>query len=155
MILHNVGTALAIRTTVIYGPDPQRKNTVYQLIKALSAGGGSFRAPTDQTTTPTFSPDLALASVILAEKGMSGVIHVSGPEVCSRYDLAQEACRVFGLDEKKLSPCLTADLNQKAKRPLKAGLLCPRVELLTGVRMRTPKEGLDLSKKLMDAGGPT
>jgi dTDP-4-dehydrorhamnose reductase len=89
--------------------------------------------------------------VILAERGASGVVHVAGPQVMNRYELALEACRVFGLDETKLTPCSTADLNQRARRPLKAGLLCPRLEVLTGLRMKTPREGLESLRKLINA----
>ena len=54
-----------VRTTVVYGPDPQRKNYVYQLVRRLRAGE-RMRVPRDQISSPTYNRDLAAAVVELA-----------------------------------------------------------------------------------------
>jgi dTDP-4-dehydrorhamnose reductase len=51
-------SALVIRTTVVYGPDPNEKNFVAQLRRRLG-GGEPMRVPADQVSSPTFNLDLA------------------------------------------------------------------------------------------------
>ena len=95
--------AAIVRTTVVYGPEPQGKNFVYQLIRRGRAGE-RMRAPDDQISSPTYNADLAAASLELAERGLAGLYHIAGPEVMDRHAFARLACRVFGLDEALLEP---------------------------------------------------
>jgi dTDP-4-dehydrorhamnose reductase len=114
--------ALVIRTTTVYGPDPNGKNFLYSLRKGL-AGTKPFRVPADQISTPTYNLDLAAAVVALAESGAHGVFHVAGPDVVSRLEFARRAAAVMGLDPANLLGVSTAELAQIAARPLQAGLL--------------------------------
>lgn len=148
MLLQNIPGSLVIRTTVVYGEDPQEKNTIYQLLRALKAGE-SFRAASDQMTTPTFNLDLAEAAVLLAERGASGIIHAAGPQRMSRLDFAVEACNVFGFDPQKITPVKTSDLNLKAARPLEAGLDSSKLYEDHDMKLQTPAEGLEKMKTLL------
>jgi dTDP-4-dehydrorhamnose reductase len=132
--------AIVIRTTVVYGVDAQEKNFVYQLL-VRGRASERMKVPADQRSSPTYVEDLAAASLALVDKRAHGVFHVAGPEVVDRYELACDACRVFGLDPGFLDPVTTASLGQKAARPLDAGL---RVERITGlgITMRGPRAGL-------------
>jgi dTDP-4-dehydrorhamnose reductase len=132
---------LVVRTTVVYGPEPQGKNFVYQLLHRARRGE-PMRVPTDQRSSPTYNPDLAAATVELAERGVTGVVHVAGPEVVDRHAFARLACEVFDLDPGFLEPVTTAGLRQRAARPLDAGLRTDRVRALVTVPLRRPKDGL-------------
>jgi dTDP-4-dehydrorhamnose reductase len=118
--------ALIIRTTVVYGSDPREKNFLYSLKRLLSSGK-TMRVPTDQISTPTYNLDLASATLKLVRAGETGVFHVCGSELLSRYDFALIAARIMGLDASLILGVSTAELNQKAPRPLHAGL---RIEKL-------------------------
>lgn len=133
--------ALVVRTTVVYGPDAQAKNFVYQLRRRLSAGE-RMRVPSDQWSSPTYNRDLAAASVELVERGITGLHHLAGIAVLDRYAFARIVCEVFGLDAALLEPVATADLGQRAPRPLRAGLLTGRARAVLAAPLRGPVEGL-------------
>src|SRR5262245_28146345 len=133
--------ALVVRTTVVYGPEPQGKNFVYQLRRRIAAGE-TMKVPADQRSSPTFNVDLATATVELVERACCGVVHVAGPSVIDRYAFARLACDVFGLDASLVIPVATADLQQRAARPLNAGLRIDRVRRQIATPLRDPAAGL-------------
>jgi dTDP-4-dehydrorhamnose reductase len=131
-----------IRTTTVYGPDPNGRNFLYSLRKGLG-GTKPFRVPSDQISTPTYNLDLAAAVVALSESDAQGVFHVAGPDVSSRLEFAQRAAAVMGLDRANLFGVSTAELAQIAPRPLRAGLLTGRLAShLPEIRMRGIEEGI-------------
>src|SRR5207249_1441277 len=89
--------AAIIRTTVVYGVEPQGKNFVYQLLRRVRSGE-PVHVPRDQISTPTYNLDLAAATVELIEREVVGVTHVAGPDALDRYAFALEVCAAFGLD---------------------------------------------------------
>src|SRR6185437_8716613 len=113
--------SLVLRTTTVYGPDPQGKNFLYTLRRLLSSGQ-TMRVPTDQLATPTYHEDLARANLALLAGGHSGLFHAAGPTILSRIDFARLACRLLSLDASLLIPLTTPQLHQRAARPLIAGL---------------------------------
>ncbi|MBI4247656.1 MAG: SDR family oxidoreductase [Candidatus Rokubacteria bacterium] len=140
--------ALVVRTTVAYGPEPQGKNFVYQLLRRARAGE-RMTVPADQRSSPTYNADLAAASVELAERGLSGVFHVAGPEILDRHAFARLACEVFGLDPGFLVAVRTAELGQRAPRPLRAGLRIDRARAVLGTPLRGPREGLEAMRRAL------
>lgn len=116
---------LIIRTTVVFGHEPEGRNFIERLRRAL-AQGHTLVVPSDQIGTPTYAPNLARAAVALADLGESGVFHVAGCGVVSRDDFAREAARTFELSPGLIQSSLTSDFNQTARRPLRAGLVCDR-----------------------------
>lgn len=144
---------VVIRTTVVYGPEPQGKNFVYQMLRRARTGE-TTRAPRDQISSPTYNVDLAAATVELIERNFRGVLHVAGPTVLDRHAFAQEVCAVFGLDGSLVEPVETAALGQRARRPLRAGLAIGRARGLLRTPLRSPREGLeDMRRTLEDARG--
>ena len=133
--------ALVVRTTVVYGAEPQGKNFVYRLLRQARAGE-STRAPIDQRSSPTYNPDLAAATLELVDRGARGLFHVAGPVVVDRYAFARTACEVFALDPRLVTPVTTAELGQRARRPLNAGLRIDRVRALVTTALRRPADGL-------------
>ena len=136
------GGALVLRTTVVYGPDPQGKNYLAQLRRNLAAGR-PMRVPEDQISTPTYNRDLIRAMLGLVEAGATGVFHVCGPERMDRLRFAREAARALGLDGSLLEGVSTAELGQRAVRPLAAGLHTAKLTgLYPALRPRTVSEAL-------------
>ena len=119
--------ALTLRTTWVYGPERQGKNFAYQLVRNF-AEGKPLNCPSDQISSPSYGPDVALAAVILAEQERSGIIHVSNPEVLNRVDFARDVMRAMGLDPALIVGKTTLELGQTARRPLNSGLLTPLLD---------------------------
>ena len=141
-----------IRTTVVYGPEPQGKNFVYQVLRRARAGE-PVRAPSDQVSSPTYNVDLAAATVELIEQDFRGVLHVAGPSVVDRWTFAREVCAVFGLTETVVEPIETAALGQRARRPLRAGLEIARARTLLKTPLRAPREALEDMRRTLEGGG--
>jgi dTDP-4-dehydrorhamnose reductase len=144
--------ALILRTTVVYGPEPQGKNFIYQLARALTSGKG-MTLPEDQLSTATYNRDLARASVELVEAGESGLWNVSGPENIGRADFGRLAAEVFGLDAGLIRGETTAKLAQKARRPLTGGLEGTKLRVRLGWEMASPRRGLERMRSELDAAG--
>ncbi len=113
--------ALIARTSWVFGPERQGKNFAYQLIRSLSAGK-SLTCPSDQRSNPSYGPDVALASVLLAEQERSGLVHVVGPDLCDRVQFAHALARGFKLDPDLIVSQTTAEIGQTTARPLDGGL---------------------------------
>src|SRR5262245_22644965 len=79
---------LTVRTSWVFGPERQGKNFAYQLLRGLNQGKPMV-CPSDQISSPGYGPDVALAVVLLVEQGISGLIHVVGPEVMDRVAFAR------------------------------------------------------------------
>jgi dTDP-4-dehydrorhamnose reductase len=76
----------------------------------------------------------------------TGVYHVAGRDIVSRYDFALKLATVFGFDRELISPVKTSTLNQPAQRPLRSGLVTLKAEVELGYRPSTVEEGLTLLK---------
>lgn len=116
-------TSLIIRTTVVYGPDPHKKNFAYQVHKAASSAKQKpIYVPVDQISSPTYNRDLARLSILLVENNMSGVVNVAGPDRMNRVAFAKKLVKHLHGDPKIIKPIKTEELKQAAARPLDAGL---------------------------------
>ena len=134
--------ALIVRTTVVFGHDPAQKNFLYSLRRLLGSGK-PMRVPADQISTPTYNRDLAAATVALVNSGQTGIFHVCGPELLSRYDFALLAAERLALDTSLLSAAPTSELTQKAPRPLTAGLSIGKLKsTLPGFRMMSNADAI-------------
>ncbi len=144
---------LIVRTSWVYGPERQGKNFSYQLAKALSAGK-TLECPSDQISSPSYGPDVALAVVSLVELGQSGLIHVAGPEVMDRVEFARGIAKGFGLDPGLIVGKTTDELGQVVPRPLNGGLSTPRLDAILPGIMRPVAESMsDFLVKLSTVEG--
>ena len=137
-ILSEHPQALVIRTTTVYGPDPQGKNFLYTLRRLLSEGK-PMRVPNDQLANPTYVDDLATAAIALLQAGHTGLFHAAGPDFLSRYDFALQACAILELSPATMASVSTPDLAQPAARPLLGGLVSAKLDAaLVPILGRTP-----------------
>lgn len=132
---------LILRTAWVYGPDPREMNFAIRLVRALQRGE-PVKVPQDQWGTPTWAPDLANVTRDLVDRGATGTYHVVGPDYLSRLDLSRRVCRAFSLDEAALQPIDTADLNQRAARPLRVRMDTSTLDALLPNAVRPVDAGL-------------
>lgn len=145
-VLGTLTRALVVRTSVVYGPERQEKNSVYQLLRACRSGKG-FRPAVDQRASPSYNPDVAAATVECCERELHGTWHLAGADVLDRMAYARLVCRVFDLDAACLTPTTTAELGQKAARPLNGGLRIGKAQ----AQLRTPLRGVEAGLRAMRA----
>jgi dTDP-4-dehydrorhamnose reductase len=141
LIMQRACDALIVRTTIVYGEDPQRKNFICRLVSAL-CGGQEVEVASDQISTPTYAPALADAVFDLLAAGARGVFNIAGRHSVARDEFAREAARVFGVDPKLIRSRPTFKLNQLARRPLRAGLCVDLAERHLGWELPGYSDGL-------------
>lgn len=138
---------IIIRTTVVFGYDPESKNFVMQLARDLK-NKVPRKVPVDQYSHPAYIKDLADACAELIEKGRNGIYNVVGDDYLNRYEFALLVCKVFKLDKSLLIPAKTKDIGQRAKRPLKGGLLNDKIKKDIKMKFRPIREALmEISKQ--------
>lgn len=70
----------------------------------------------DQTGSPTFTIDVAKATLQLVQRPTYGIYHVTNSGYCTWYQFAKEICEFAGLDI-SIKPITTKELNRPALRP--------------------------------------
>jgi dTDP-4-dehydrorhamnose reductase len=141
VVLQRAREAMIVRTTVVYGHEPQRKNFIYRVLASLRSGQ-RIAVPADQVGTPTYAPALADAVFDLLQAGVRGVINVAGRELVTREEFARAAASAFGEDPALVQPTATAALKQAARRPLNGGLRSEFAERCLGRQLPGYVEGL-------------
>lgn len=85
---------VVVRTCQLFGPDPRRRNFVLHVADVLR-DGGVITASRDMYGTPTYSPLLARELLAIARADSGPELHVSGPDLVSRFDLAMRVAEAF------------------------------------------------------------
>lgn len=89
--------ALIVRTSLIYG-GPDRPGRHEQFVLDVLDGRTEAVFFTDEWRCPIEVGDLAAALLELAAIGSSGIMHIAGSDVVSRYEFACLVARAFGRD---------------------------------------------------------
>jgi dTDP-4-dehydrorhamnose reductase len=112
------GESLVIRTSAVYGRggNRQKGGSFVERILEQARAGRPLRVVSDQTFSPTYSPDLAAAALALVKAGARGLVQVSGAGACSWHEFAVTALRLSGV-EAAVEAIQAADLNLAAARP--------------------------------------
>lgn len=132
---------LIVRTTNVYGFDPESKNFLMALLPKL-ARGEPVRVASDQFGNPTTVKDLCSAVRVLITKRCAGTFHIAGPDLVHRAEWLREAARAFGFDPALVSEAATRELDQPAPRPKRSGLVSDRLHSVVNRRLTGLKDGL-------------
>ena len=127
---------LVVRTSLIYGWRPRIDRNTRWIVGDLRAGK-PVRLFTDELRCPIWVESLAAAIVELAGLTYTGVLHVAGAQVLSRYELGVRLARFHGVDPGPLIPARSRESG--LHRPLDCTLDCSRARAL----LRTPLPGVD------------
>ena len=107
-----------VRTCGLYGIKGSRGkggNFVETMLR-LAAGGGPVRVVDDQTCTPSYTADVARATIDLLATERFGLYHLTNAGSCSWYALAREIYRQAGL-QVECAPITSAEFGAAACRP--------------------------------------
>jgi len=95
--------AAIVRTSLIYGWRPEMDRHTRWIVDGLRAGR-PVRLFTDELRCPVWVESLAAAVVELAGMDYTGVLHVAGAQVLSRYEFGVRLLRFHSLDPSPTCP---------------------------------------------------
>lgn len=110
---------IIVRTAAIYGNAPCRakggRNFIGTMLH-LAATRPEVKVVTDEFTTPTYTLALARQMRLLAEKGESGLYHLTCQGACSWFEFAQAIFEETGT-QITLTPTTSAEFQSPVRRP--------------------------------------
>jgi dTDP-4-dehydrorhamnose reductase len=125
--------ALVVRTSLIYGgARPSRAEQA-----ALETAGSTVFFE-DELRSPVVVSDLAAALLELLETDLTGVLHVAGPDVVSRYELARLFAEAHGRPPEDIARGTIA--TSGLVRPANCALDSSRARALLRTRLRGVQE---------------
>ena len=132
-----------LRTVLVFGvtPDLSRSNIVLWVKKSLEEGK-TIHVVNDQWRTPTLAEDLAMGCYLAASQKATGIYHISGEEMMTPYDIAQETADFFKLDKSLIKATDSSTFKQPAVRPLKTGFIIAKAKKELGYQPHSLREGL-------------
>jgi dTDP-4-dehydrorhamnose reductase len=114
--------AAIVRSSWLFGP--HGRNFV-DTIRRLGTERSELAVVDDQVGCPTYTGHLAPALVVVAERRLTGVLHVAGQGRCSWFDLAKATFEEAGIDC-RVRPQSTAAARLPAPRPALSALASTR-----------------------------
>lgn len=131
------------RTIIVYGivDNMSRSNIVLWAKDALSRGQ-KINVVDDQFRAPTLAEDLADGCILIADKGATGIYHLSGKETMSILELVYKVADYWKLDKSLITPSKSNTLNQPAKRPPYTGFVIDKAKRDLGYNPHSFIEGL-------------
>jgi dTDP-4-dehydrorhamnose reductase len=111
-----------VRSSWLFGP--HGKNFVDTILRA-GADRGELKVVHDQVGCPTYTGHLAQALVDIAERRLTGILHVAGTGWCSWYELAVAALDGAGI-ECTVTKTTAAEFGRPAPRPAYSVLVSER-----------------------------
>ena len=124
--------ACVVRTGWLFGPG--KRNFVDDILNACHRRD-SITIVDDRTGSPTYSLDLALWSIMLAERQATGLWHAVNSGQATWCELACEAVGLAG-NECRVEPIPSSQWPQKAPRPPYTVLGCGKLSEYLGMHPR-------------------
>lgn len=145
------GHPLIVRTTM-YGWNATQKVGLAEWILQRLESAQHVPGFRDVLFTPLLANDLSVLILRMVEKGLTGLYHVAGSEVCSKHDFARAVARVFGLDEGLVDAASIEDSDLSAPRPANTSLRTEKIVRALGLSMPDVSSGLHRFRELRESG---
>jgi dTDP-4-dehydrorhamnose reductase len=110
--------SLVLRVASVYGAHGD--NTVTAVVRSAQAGVPLTLAD-DQVMSPTSASEIVQQTMLLIQRGATGLYHVTGKGQTSRYEFARSVATILGVDV-QLVPVHAADIPGRTPRPLRTPL---------------------------------
>ena len=144
---------IIVRTAWLYS---EHGHNFLKTMLRLTAERESLNVVFDQTGTPTYAGDLALALFSVIEggtyEGNEGVYHFSNEGVCSWYDFAREIATATGRDC-KIVPCHSSEFPSKVVRPPYSVLDKTKIKTTFGIEIPHWRDSMIYCLRRMFARG--
>jgi dTDP-4-dehydrorhamnose reductase len=128
-----------VRTSWLFGAGG--KNFGSRVIE-YARKGGPLKGVIDQTSIPTYAPDLAGRIEEIINLGAHGLYQVTSTGPTTWFEFARLALDLAGLSHVDLEPITRAELNQRAPRPHNSAMRCLVSEKLGLLPLRHWKDAL-------------
>ncbi len=112
-----------VRTNVLYGPAKYGRPDFVRWVVNSLRDKKNIRIVTDQFGNPTFIDDLVFGIDKIVETKAEGIYNIGGKDFVTRFEFTNLIAEYFNLNKDFITPILTEELKQPARRPLKSGLL--------------------------------
>lgn len=113
-----------VRTCLLYGNILfGTRSNVISWVKENLEQGKKIKVVSDQWRTPTYIEDLAKGILLIAEKKVVGLFHISGKDFLSPYDMAMATADYLHLDKSLIEKVDASVFTQPAKRPATTGFV--------------------------------
>ncbi|RZK46062.1 MAG: SDR family oxidoreductase, partial [Hymenobacter sp.] len=131
------------RTVLVYGTvlGGGRANLV-QWVRDSLRQGQAIKVVDDQYRTPTLAEDLALGCWLLAQHQAQGIYHLSGPDMLTPYQMAQQVADYFNLDKSLLERVDASTFSQPGRRPARTGFVIEKAARELGYQPHTFAGGI-------------
>ncbi len=134
-----VKNGLIIRTQWLYGR--YGKNFVASILQQASVKKG-LSIVNDQIGSPTYTVDLAKAISALIQFNAQGIFHVANSDRCTWFTFGQAILNLSGMNEVKVIPISSEELDRPAVRPSYSVFNCQKLKEKTGLTLRPWSEAL-------------
>jgi dTDP-4-dehydrorhamnose reductase len=136
--------ALVIRTAGLYGLHGSASKGGNFVTRMLARGReqGALTVVADQLLSPTYTGDLAAATIEAIESDARGVIHLTASGSCSWHEFTRAIVELAGVDV-PVEPSATTIPPGGADRPLNGVLARPRADALGLTPLRDWRAGLE------------
>jgi len=101
-----------------------------------------LKGVTDQTSIPTYAPDMAARIEEILARKTYGLYHVTSTGVTTWYEFARLALELAGMQNLEIEPVTRAALNQQAPRPQNSAMRCLLSEQLGLAPLRHWRDAL-------------
>jgi dTDP-4-dehydrorhamnose reductase len=153
LILELCPEAAVCRMPLMYGDAPAGATSFIIPWLDTFRKGTAIKLFMDEMRTPVSARD-AVSGLLLATENVTGIVHLGGKEILSRYKMGMKLAEAAGLDNSCIQGCKQSDIKMSAPRPLDVsmdsskafklgynpGLFSDELELLNVVlQNRSPK----------------
>jgi dTDP-4-dehydrorhamnose reductase len=117
---------LVVRVNTLFDHTVERNffRFVYDSLKA----GKKVSGVSDQYSNPISASGAAFLILQLIEKEATGIFHLGGREVVSRYEFVRRIAEFFGLDQNLIEAATAEEISRPARRLKFSGLECGATE---------------------------
>lgn len=109
------------RTSTPYGYHKKKKSFPSWVAENLKQKNNIY-VVTDQFTSPTYVPNLSSMLIEVAQRQITGTIHLAGSTRISRHDMATLVAETLNLDKSLINPVTMDKMKWDAKRPRDSSL---------------------------------
>jgi dTDP-4-dehydrorhamnose reductase len=139
---------LVLRVSWLFGWHPTQTKSYVHTVLNLARKGQTLKATTDQSSVPTYVPDLARWTFELVAGGATGLLHAVNDEGLSRFEwtrtILEHARRVgVNLPSVDVEPVTTAFFNPSMRRPTYTVLSNAKLTTLLGRPLGSWRPGLE------------